>query len=93
MYVTIEPRNDRICPVSWMRSHTLCLLAANIASADDRFVALRPKSTAMVIAGRSVHLNTLTMYVRDHRATKRQSLSPFMDEKSNPASGEYYVCR
>ena len=23
------------------------------------FVALRPKSTAMVIAGRSVHLNTL----------------------------------
>ena len=24
-----------------------------------RFVALRPKSTAMVIAGRSVHLNTL----------------------------------
>ena len=38
--------------------------AATAAAADDGFclfvfVALRPKSTAMVIAGRSVHLTTL----------------------------------
>ena len=34
---------DQIAPVGWLVG----------------FVALRPKSTAMVIAGRSVHLTTL----------------------------------
>ena len=38
-----------------------CRLSEDIKNAHlfDCFVALRPKSTAMVIAGRSVHLTTL----------------------------------
>ena len=49
--------------------HVLLVLAINAKKADAFFhytvclfvffVALRPKSTAMVIAGRSVHLTTL----------------------------------
>ena len=37
----------------------LCLCARLFMCALFAFVALRPKSTAMVIAGRSVHLTTL----------------------------------
>ena len=52
-------------------SNKHCLLTFFIANSEDPdemqtvlflfvcFVALRPKSTAMVIAGRSVHLTTL----------------------------------
>ena len=36
-----------------------CLQCENIFNILVGFVALRPKSTAMVIAGRSVHLTTL----------------------------------
>ena len=38
-----------------MHSHKIVLTLAWLVG----FVALRPKSTAMVIAGRSVHLTTL----------------------------------
>ena len=36
---------------NYIHEHVICLFVC--------FVALRPKSTAMVIAGRSVHLTTL----------------------------------
>ena len=39
-----------LCPLSYFDIHVGWLVG---------FVALRPKSTAMVIAGRSVHLTTL----------------------------------
>ena len=43
-----------------MQSLTLAaLIAAKKQTFMVGFVALRPKSTAMVIAGRSVHLTTL----------------------------------
>ena len=35
------------------------MLEGRVGSVLSCFVALRPKSTAMVIAGRSVHLTTL----------------------------------
>ena len=45
---------------------TICFLLASFTSSDPDpdeefvcFVALRPKSTAMVMRGRSVHLTTL----------------------------------
>ena len=37
----------------------LCLISPFVVRFLVGFVALRPKSTAMVIAGRSVHLTTL----------------------------------
>ena len=41
------------------RSRSICLFVC--------FVALRPKSTAMVIAGRSVHLSTLFLGRLEHK--------------------------
>ena len=40
-------------------SFTFSKQASNVLFVSVCFVALRPKSTAMVIAGRSVHLTTL----------------------------------
>ena len=42
---------DQTVPKLWV--HIVCFVCLFV------FVALRPKSTAMVIAGRSVHLTTL----------------------------------
>ena len=50
-YMIIVKNDLVVCKNQRRRSSCVCLFVC--------FVALRPKSTAMVIAGRSVHLTTL----------------------------------
>ena len=54
MNTTVDEHRCCMCSLETSRLHNITFLLDLVG-----FVALRPKSTAMVIAGRSVHLTTL----------------------------------
>ena len=58
--VRLEPAVSR-SRVKHSTTEPLCSLELSLDMLLFVFVALRPKSTAMVIAGRSVHLTTLLL--------------------------------